>query len=338
MHLRAAKRTRRRGQALVEMALLAPLLIGLLLAGAQVAEIAYGAISLDSASREGARAGALAPNEALKSGGTTWYSAGTTSHTCTANDFTENSTGNPICIAVLNARGYLDSNTFTANPCASTAQACVTISVIGNSGLAALLHPPDRVPDARLMSFPCNSGSQAYVSGTVSGIPSGSTATISDSNGDSSVTASGTGAYTMCVGASHSITSETLTAQVGPVGCGGYSGSTSLAVTKGTTYSGQNFTIAYTSCTSTSTTTSSSTTTTSTTTSTTSTISATPAPAVACTSETVPDTYYIKVTVTYPMPIFVPIVGSILQSQSGLRQLTSSVTDAIEPCSLTLGS
>lgn len=322
------------------MALVAPILIGLLLAGAQVAEIAYGAMSLDTATREGARAGALAPNEALKSGGTTWYSGGTTSHTCSTTDFTENSTGNPVCIAVLNSRGYLDSGLFTANPCASASQACVTITVLGSSGLAVRLRPGGAAhATARLMSFPCNSGSQAYVSGTVSGIPSGSSATISDSNGDTPVTTTSGGAYTMCVGASHSITSETLTAQVGSIGCGGYSGSTSLAVTKGTTYSNQNLTVTYTSCTTTTTTTTSSTSTTTSTTSTsTSTISTTPAPSVSCTTETVPDTYYIKVTVTYPMPIFVPIVGSILQTQSGLRQLTASVTDAIEPCTLTLGS
>jgi hypothetical protein len=57
-----------------------------------------------------------------------------------------------------------------------------------------------------------------------------------------------------------------------------------------------------------------------------------------CSAQTVPDTYYLKVTVAFPMPIFVPFVGGIFQSQPGVRQVTATVTDAIEPCTLTLGA
>jgi hypothetical protein len=49
----------------------------------------------------------------------------------------------------------------------------------------------------------------------------------------------------------------------------------------------------------------------------------------------VPDSDYITVTVSYPVPVFVPLLGSIFQTQSGLRQISESVTYAIEPCTMT---
>ncbi|TME49965.1 MAG: pilus assembly protein [Chloroflexi bacterium] len=57
---------RRRGQALVELALVAPILIVFLLGGSQVGAIAYAQVSLDTAAREGARAGVVAPNSSIQ--------------------------------------------------------------------------------------------------------------------------------------------------------------------------------------------------------------------------------------------------------------------------------
>jgi Flp pilus assembly protein TadG len=45
----------------------------------------------------------------------------------------------------------------------------------------------------------------------------------------------------------------------------------------------------------------------------------------------------VEVTVRYNAPIFVPLVGQIFQSSPGVRQVTSSVTTRVEPCSLTQG-
>jgi Flp pilus assembly protein TadG len=326
---RATHRIGWRGQAIVEMALVAPILIVMLLGGAQVAEIAYGEVSVDTAAREGARAGALAPNSALASAGATWYSAATPSHQCSAGDFTAGSTGNPICVAVLDTRGLLDSNVFTSNPCGSPSQACVTITVVAPSGLSRLNVGP---PMARLTSSSCNN-SQATVSGTVSGLPPGSTATITASTGETQPTDQ-TGAFTICVKANGATTTQTLTAQSGSTSCGGYSGSYGpFAVAGGVSYPETVPVAAEIACsppptpppvapppdtpppvTS---------------------PPVAPAPPVNCAAQTVPDSYFIQVTLSYPISVFVPIVGSVFESQPGLRQITASVTYAIDPCTMT---
>jgi len=413
---------RRRGQALVELALIAPILIVFLLGGSQVGAIAYAQVSLDTAAREGARAGVEAPNSSIKD----WNPGGavpSATHQCTAQDFTYGSpTGNPICIAVLNAGGYLSQSTFTSNPCGAN-QGCVTIKVIGETNLASVL----RSPTVRLASAPlsvpmaagssCN-GSDATITGTVSGIPGGQTATVTDTSNDTqnnvtstytlcakatgsatsetitatvpgvcggysgsfgpinvtkgntytaditvtsgfalvTGTVSGipggqtatvtdstgestsnvTGSYTLCVEARGSITSQTLTAQVGSTSCGGYTGSSgSFAVAGGASYT-QNFSVsAETPCgTSTTTTTTSSASSTSSATTSTSTGSG-----PGCSNFFVgEDKDYITVTVTYPVSVFVPIVGAIFDNGSGVHMITTSVTYAIEPCSLTLGA
>lgn len=319
----------RRGQALVEMALLAPLLVLLLLGGAQVGEIAYSQVSLDSAAREGARAGVAAPNDALS-----WDTGGTVPATyqCTSADFVDGS-GNPLCIAVVDASGYLDQTKFTANPCAS-GQACVTITVIGPNNLTAFdVHSPT----ARLeSSSPCNNGQYATVNGSVSGIPSGMSATITDTSGD---TQSGvTGAFTLCATANNSTTTQTITAQVGPVSCGGWSGSLGpFSVSKGQTYTNEVVAVTAEPACPTPTPTPLPTATPSPTATPTPGPTPTPTagPAVSCGVELVPDSDYITVTVSYPVPIFVPILGGIFQTQSGLRQISESVTYAIEPCTMT---
>jgi Flp pilus assembly protein TadG len=326
----ADRRTSRRGQALVEMALLAPFLVLLLLGGAQVGEIAYSQVSLDSAAREGARAGVAAPNAALS-----WDAGGAVpaTHRCTSADFVDGS-GNPLCIAVVDASGYLDQTKFTANPCAS-GQACVTITVIGPNNLSAFdVHSPT----ARLeSSSPCNNGQYATVNGTVSGIPSGMSATIADTSGD---TQSGvTGAFTLCATANNSTTTQTITAQVGPVSCGGYSGSVGpFSVSKGQTYTNENVTVTAEPACPTSTPTPPPPTPTAVPTPTPTpgpTPTPTAGPGISCGVQLVPDSDYITVTVSYPVPVFVPLLGSIFQTQSGLRQISESVTYAIEPCTMT---
>lgn len=321
------------------MALVAPILVILLVGGAQVGQIAYNLVSLDSTAREGARAGATAPNAALKSGGATWYSSGTPTHQCNANDFNDTSgTGNPVCIAVLNSTGYLAQSSFTGSP--GCPVACVTITVLAPSGLSTVVDPPRA---ARLMnSSPCNNGNQATVTGSVSGIPSGMSATVTDSSGD---TQSGiTGAYTLCVAATGTTTSQVVTAQVGTVSCGGYSGATgTFTVAHGGSYPGDVTVTAEASCstptpTATPTPTPTPTATPGPTATPTATPVPSPGPSVTCPAEIVPDTYFIVVTVSYPVPIFVPFVGGIFQTAPGVRQISTTVTDAIEPCTLTQGA
>jgi Flp pilus assembly protein TadG len=343
MHLSRRQRPRRhrggRGQALVEMALVAPILIVMLMAGAQVGEIAYGEVSVDTAAREGARAGAFAPNPALASAGSPWYSGGNTSHQCTTADFTAGTTGNPVCIAVLNSRGLLDSSLFTTNPCGNASQACVTITVIGGTGGCpggqCLRNVEVGPPMAHLASSSCNN-SQATITGTVSGIPSGSTAGITATTGETQPTGQA-GGFTICVRANGSISTQTLTAQSGTVSCGGYSGSIGpFSVSGGGTYTEGITVIAEPAC---PTPTPAPTTTPTPTPGPTpppgSTATPVPGPSVTCAGQTVPDGDYLQVVVTYPIPIFVPIVGSMFQSQPGLRQVTATVTYAIDPCTMT---
>lgn len=400
-------RRHRRGQALVEFALIAPFLVILLAGGSQVGAIAYTQISTDTAAREGARAGVQAPNKSLA-----WAGATPGTRTCTASDYTSN----PICVAVLNADGFLTPSTFTSaapssgsSPCAS-GQACTTIQV--TSTLSRYSTSP-KVRLAASGSSGCNTGSQATVTGVVSGMGSGvsgtiidltgettttdtsgnytmcvaannettsqtltarsgsgcndaagsvgpfsvsagssytknftvtqghavvtgtvdlssvttpgQTATVSDSTGDS--VSNITGFYSLCVAANQDRTLQTVTAQVGSAGCGGWSGSIGpFDVFSGNTYSGKNFAVtAEPTCT---TTTSSSTTSTSTTSSVTSSCQASP--------DWEQD--YITVTVTYPAPIFVPFIGGLLQTQSGVHMVTSSVTFGVYPCTMTKGA
>jgi hypothetical protein len=354
-----ARRPRRRGQALVETALTAPMLVMLLLGGAQVGQIAYDQVSLDTAAREGARAGVAAPNAALKTGGNYWYTSTTTtpSHQCTSADFTL-ATANPICFAALNGAGYLTPSAFTSNPCSSSsASACITISVRCVSqtstpctSLAALRAGP---PPARLVSntTSCNTGNQAEVDGTVSGIPSGLVATLSDSAGDTAVT-NITGTYQYCVTATSQVTTETITAHVGSFGCGGYSGSVQLSVVHGSVYPDQNITVTPNTCTTSSTTSSTSTTTTTGTGTTTSSSSSTTAttntgtlsngPSASCTPPPSLTTdfynYYFTVKITYPAPVFVPFINGLFQTGNGYRTISTSVTYAINPCTMTNGA
>lgn len=334
----APRRRHRRGQSLVEMALVAPLLVVMLLGAAQVGSIAFGLVSVDSAAREGARAATLAPNATLESGGAVWYSTGTPSHQCNASDFTAGPTGNPACLAVLSSLGTLAQSTFTNNPCASAQQGCVTITVIPANGLQSFEtgHPAARLEN----SSSCNN-SNATVTGVVnlSGTPSGSTATVTATTGETQPTDT-SGNFSICVKANGSTTSQTLTAQVGSVSCGGYSGSVGpFPVSGGGSYP-ENITVTAESACPTLTPTPTPTPTASPTPTPTAgpTPSPTSGPAVTCPPETVSDAGFIEVSVAYPSPVFVPFIGAVFQTQPGSRLITSTVTEAIEPCTLTEGA
>jgi hypothetical protein len=408
------------------MALVAPILVVMLVGAAQVAAIAFGLVSIDSATREGARAGALAPNNSLKSGGVTWYTAGTPSHQCTTADFLT-SPVNPVCAAVLESSGTLKASLFTSNPCADPTQACVTITVLGPASLNRMVTGPQH---ARLEGSSCN-GANATVTGVVNNMPGGQTATVSDLTGDTQPTDT-SGNFSICVKANGSTTSQTLTAQVGPASCGGYSGSVGpFPVNSGDSLTeninlsaepacptptpppptptptpvnctNQQATVTgvvtgmpggqlagITASTGETTTTdvlgnysfcvkASGGTNTQTLIAQVGTVlcggyngsvgpfpvagggtntepivvtaepacptpTPNPGPAVTCAAETVPPSAsnpipdYIQVTVTYPVQIFVPFIGAIFQSQPGFRVITTTVTDAIEPCGLTNG-
>lgn len=47
---------------------------------------------------------------------------------------------------------------------------------------------------------------------------------------------------------------------------------------------------------------------------------------------------YVKLTVSYDAPVFVPLIGQLFQSSPGVRRVTSVVNARVEPCSLTQGS
>lgn len=50
----------------------------------------------------------------------------------------------------------------------------------------------------------------------------------------------------------------------------------------------------------------------------------------------VPDGY-VNVTVSYNAPVFLPLVGQLFQSSSGVRLVKSVVSARVEPCTLTQG-
>jgi len=238
-------------------------------------------------------------------------------------------------LAVLNSLGTLSQSEFTNNPCANGQQACVTITVIPANGLQRFDTDP---PTAHLDGSSCNN-SNATVTGVVSGMPGGTPATVTATTGETQPT-DNSGNFSICVKANGSTSSQTLTAQVGSVSCGGYSGSVGpFPVSGGGAYT-ENITVTAEPACPTPTPTASPTPTPSPTATPTpgATPSPTAGPTVNCPPETVSDTGFIEVTVAYPSPVFVPFIGAIFQTQPGSRLLTSSVTEAIEPCTLTEGA
>lgn len=331
---------RRLGQALVETAIAAPFLVMLLLGGAQVGSVSYDQVSLDTAAREGARAGAAAPGPAVTSypSGTVWY-PGQSTYSCQSGDFTSSASVNPICAGVYTSAGLLDKTKFTSGA------ATVTIKVVPPAGSPGGLARATGSPSARVAATQsCNPGKYAELTGNVT-FPSGQTqGLITDTAGDSLPIDTSSSPYIFCVTTNSKGTLQTVTAVSPPTAnCGGYTWSVNLPVA----YPGQIFTYdisfsAEPSCptstnTTTSTTTSSSSSTTSTATSssssssTTLTITSNPA----CTTTLVPDQYYFTVSVTYPAPIFVPFINQLFQTSPGVRTVTSTVTYPIEPCTMT---
>jgi Flp pilus assembly protein TadG len=114
---RRSRRTHRtRGQSLVEFALIAPLLVVLLVGGAQVAAILYAGITVASAAHDGAKVASEQPifSTAFVSGG-----AAGTGATCTAGS------SNPVCRATDQSKGLLGAVTTTVG-LGTAGTACAT--------------------------------------------------------------------------------------------------------------------------------------------------------------------------------------------------------------------
>ena len=108
---RAPRTPRRgaRGQSLVELALVAPILLVLIVGGAQIGALVYGGISVATAAQEGGRVASEQPiksNAYVVSGSSTAVGPGAT---CPAS-------GNPVCAAVSQAKGLLTSVSTTIAP------------------------------------------------------------------------------------------------------------------------------------------------------------------------------------------------------------------------------
>lgn len=103
------RRDRARGQSLVELALVAPILLVLIVGGAQVGALVYGGISVATAAQEGARVASEQPVTSaayVVSGSSTAVGPGAT---CPA-------AGNPVCAAVSQAKGLLTTVSTTVAP------------------------------------------------------------------------------------------------------------------------------------------------------------------------------------------------------------------------------
>ena len=46
---------------------------------------------------------------------------------------------------------------------------------------------------------------------------------------------------------------------------------------------------------------------------------------------------YVQIDVTYPVPIFVPLLGSLFANGNGSRNVTITQVIRIEPCGMTKG-
>lgn len=107
-----SRRQRRRGgigQSLVELALIGPLLLVLIVGGAQIGALVYGGISVATAAQEAARVASEQPINSgayMVSGASTAVGPGAT---CPA-------AGNPVCTAVSQAKGLLTSVSTTVAP------------------------------------------------------------------------------------------------------------------------------------------------------------------------------------------------------------------------------
>lgn len=311
------RRRRRRGQSLVEFALVAPALLVLLMGSLQVAYLGYGAVTVDNAAREAGRVAEVnlsALNSIAQSG---------SSYTCAANPASD---PNPICKAVSNNAGLLAGHAF----------ALVRIDLN-----TAVSRGQDGVPgDVQLVA--CGGTS---LSGTVSGIPSG-VATISDTlNGTNATSTDSSGNYTDCVNPSPSNgQTQTITISAKAGSNGQCTGSTQAVLTK----SGSSWTTDQSSYPISLTCPTPAPTPTATPTPTpTAMPGPTPTPssgsglppvgpgpsAPSCTTQNPPAGSFVTVTVQYQAGIFVPLLGNLLaDSGQSYKTLRAVVTVRVNPC------
>lgn len=312
--MRGVKLRRRRwtlGQAMVETALLAPVLLVLLLGGMQVAYLGYDAVSIDTAAREGARVAVENAQTALSFSGTT-----PSTYKCASNPAND---ANPICKAVANNAGLLNGQTFA-------------LVEIDTNVVVAQRPPSDAVPGDVAQMGSCSNNNDAQFAGTISPaliLP------VTDSLGDST-SSDGSGNFTLCMHGTGS-TTQTVSIQVngtdGGLTC---SGSSTTSISK----SGNQWTATPSSgtvdvaCT-TPTPTPGTSSTSSTSSATFSLPSFNFAPHSAsdsCTEVPAAGTY-VTVTVEYQASILVPLLNTLLaDSGKSYKTMKAVVTMRVEPC------
>jgi hypothetical protein len=326
-------RPRSAAQAFVEFALAAPFMLVLILGAGQLGAVAYGMVSTDTAAREGARYGAEHPLTALSG-----FASGTGTYSCSyAVDNESIPTGNPICQAVYRAHGLLDATKFV-------------ITITTNVTMSSLYVAPDVVraansnPPPSPTPLPC--GSDAEVDGSVAlsdGTTPSTTITVTSSGQGTVPTAVvpvGSTSFRLCLAVNQNGGSkvQTLNAVMGS-GCGGYAGQATVNVTQNdhpyapkpdpVVLSPNACSTPLPSQTPNPTPTPGSTATPVPTDS--------PPPAFTCTNQAASSTGYFTVMVEYPVPIFVPIIGTMVgdPNNAGQRTVHASVTERVEPCAIT---
>ena len=144
---RTARRRRSRGQALVEFAIIAPLLLVLLTGAAQVAVVVYSQLAVDTAAREAARTGSDNPMDSQL------FPAATTKNCSSPTD------ARKACVAAFHSSsrlfGLVNPANFTVNlssqqfPTGSPTTACAGASGTADDGVITAqvsTHAPIFVP------------------------------------------------------------------------------------------------------------------------------------------------------------------------------------------------
>ncbi len=311
-------RPRSRGQALVETAIALPFLMVLLAGAAQVGAIVYGLVSTDTAAREAALAGTKAPTSSL----TTAAAAVNHQYTCHAWQSNYGSVeSNPICQSAFDSAGALNKTNMT-----------VTITALTALSVRQAV-PQDIV---RLGNNNGCQGNDASISGTVKNIPtlaSGTGIVVTAISGTSTVTApanSSTGVYSLCSNPNSSI--SVSTSVVDNNNCT-WGAQVTTSAGNNATVTGVNLPLTQQSCPTTSSSSSSSSTVTGSNTLSGSTSSI---PALTCVT---PPAVYFEVTVSYPVPLFVPFVNKLFGDSGGSqRTVTADITTEVAPCTVTNGN
>ena len=292
-------------QALVETALVAPVVIVLLLGAAQAGAILFAQVGIDSAAREGAIVAAANPDTTLS-----WAGSQST-YTCAPNDTNE------ICTAAQSTASWL-------------AASQMTITITAPASLS-------RTPrsDAELVSSSSCTGNTATVLGgvTLGGNPPGSASITVAASGGGKNESTGvlSGSYQLCVAGDATQAISASTAD----GCWAVSQSLYTAKHSTTTL---NINLIYQAqCAATPT--PSPTAGPSPTPGPpppTATPGPTPAPAGSCSAQAVSSSQYVSVKVAYSVPVFIPLVGSVFGA--GSSTVSETMTLRIEPCAITQGS